>query len=129
MKAKIALIILDFTMPVMDGAEVFDELQLIDANVCVVLSSGFTEQGKVRNLLAKGLRGFIPKPYTPHKLLLQVNATLNALKGQKLFAYHPRLYATASSFIAKRAAMNPADKEKSVIAGNSSSPGRGAWQR
>ena len=83
LKEKISLIIMDFTMPIMDGSEVFDELRLINPRVCVVLSSGFTEQEKLRGMLARGLRGFIPKPYTQQKLLLQVRTTLDTLKSEK----------------------------------------------
>ncbi|MDP9291557.1 MAG: response regulator, partial [Verrucomicrobiota bacterium] len=79
---KIALIILDFTMPIMEGSEVFTELQAIDSAVPVMLSSGFTEHQKLRWMLAKGLRGFIPKPYTQEKLLLQVRSTLDALQSE-----------------------------------------------
>jgi CheY-like chemotaxis protein len=73
----IDLVILDYTMPVMDGAEVFNELRLIDPNVAVVLSSGFTEQEKLRWMLSKGLRGFVPKPYTQQRLLHQIRLTLH----------------------------------------------------
>lgn len=79
---RIDLIILDFTMPIMDGAEVFDELRAINPRVPVVLSSGFAEQEKVKAMLAKGLRGFMPKPYTQQKLLSQVRSTLDALKNE-----------------------------------------------
>lgn len=80
---QIDLIILDFTMPIMDGSEVFNELREINPKVPVVLSSGFTEQDKLRWMLAKGLRGFIPKPYTQEKLLLQVRSVLDALKNER----------------------------------------------
>jgi CheY-like chemotaxis protein len=79
---EVDLIILDFTMPIMDGADVFTELRLINPQVPVMLSSGFTEQQKLRWMLAKGLRGFIPKPYTQQKLLLQLRSTLDALKSE-----------------------------------------------
>jgi len=79
---QIELVILDFTMPIMDGAEVFSELRMINPQVPVVLSSGFTEQDKLKWMLAKGLRGFIPKPYPQQKLLLQVRSTLDSLKGE-----------------------------------------------
>lgn len=78
---EISLVILDFTMPIMDGSEVFEELRMINPQVAVVLSSGFTEQDKLRWMLAKGLQGFIPKPYTQQKLLLQVRSVLDAVKG------------------------------------------------
>jgi CheY-like chemotaxis protein len=83
LKDEIMLVILDFTMPVMDGADVFAELQLINPKVPVVLSSGFAEQEPLRNMLSHGLRGFIPKPYTQQKLLTQVRSTLDALNAER----------------------------------------------
>jgi CheY-like chemotaxis protein len=83
LEKEIQLVILDFTMPIMDGSEVFSELRMINPQVPVVLSSGFTEQDKLKWMLAKGLRGFIPKPYTQQKLLLQVRSTLDAMKSER----------------------------------------------
>ena len=83
LRDEIALIILDFTMPVMDGSDVFHELIEINPKVPVVLSSGFAEQGRLQSMLARGLRGFIPKPYTHQKLLSQVRSTLDALGAQR----------------------------------------------
>ena len=83
LRDQISLIILDFTMPVMDGADVFEELREINPQVPVVLSSGFAEQDRLRAMLAKGLRGFIPKPYTQAKLLAQIRATLDAMQMEK----------------------------------------------
>ena len=75
---QIGLIILDFFLPVMDGDAVFEELKAINPSVNVVLSSGFAEQNKIGAMLAQGLRGFIPKPYTREKLLEQVRSTIEA---------------------------------------------------
>jgi CheY-like chemotaxis protein len=77
---RIGLVILDFFLPVIDGDAVFDELRAVNPNVSVVLSSGFAEQTKIRALLARGLRGFIPKPYTRERLLEQVRSTLDAAR-------------------------------------------------
>ena len=77
---QVALVILDFTLPIMDGSEVFEELRKIKPNVAVMLSSGFAEQEKVRAMLSQGLRGFLPKPYTQEKLLAQVRSTLDAIR-------------------------------------------------
>jgi CheY-like chemotaxis protein len=77
---QIGLVILDFFLPVMDGDAVFDELRALNPDVAVVLSSGFAEQGKLGNMLAQGLRGFIPKPYTREKLLEQVRSTLDSAR-------------------------------------------------
>jgi len=76
----IGLVILDFFLPVMDGDAVFDELRALNPSVDVVLSSGFAEQSKIAAMLAQGLRGFIPKPYTRAKLLEQVRSTLEAAR-------------------------------------------------
>lgn len=78
MKEQIALIILDFFLPVMDGDAVFDELKAINPRVQVVLSSGFAELTKLGSMLARGLCGFIPKPYTSAKLLDQVQSIIAA---------------------------------------------------
>ena len=76
MGKKIALIILDYFLPVMDGDAVFDELKAIDPEVQVVLSSGFGEQATLGGMLARGLRGFLPKPYTHEKLIEQIRSIL-----------------------------------------------------
>lgn len=76
----IGLVILDFFLPVIDGDAVFEELRAINPKIDVVLSSGFAEQSTLSNMLAQGLRGFIPKPYTREKLLSQVRTTLDAAR-------------------------------------------------
>ena len=77
---QVRLVILDFFLPVMDGDAIFDELRALNPRIKVVLSSGFAEQGKLNAMLAQGLRGFIPKPYTSEKLLEQVRSILDAEK-------------------------------------------------
>ncbi len=83
LKDEVDLVILDFTLPIMDGSEVFDALRKITPTVAVMLSSGFAEQDKVRAMLSQGLRGFLPKPYTQEKLLAQVRSTLDAIRTGK----------------------------------------------
>ena len=78
MGGKIDLVLLDYFLPVMDGDAVFDELKAIDPKVRVVLSSGFAEQAKIGSMLARGLHGFIPKPYDREKLIEQIRSVLDA---------------------------------------------------
>jgi CheY-like chemotaxis protein len=75
---SITLVILDYTLPIMNGAEVFAELQAIDPKVAVMLSSGYSEQKDVKDMLKRGLHGFLPKPYSVEKLLSSVNASVAA---------------------------------------------------
>jgi len=56
-------IILDMTMPRMNGEACFDALHKIDPNVPVILSSGYSEEDAMARFQSKGLAGFIQKPY------------------------------------------------------------------
>jgi CheY-like chemotaxis protein len=82
MGKRIGLVIVDFFLPIMDGDAVFDELKAINPNINVVFSSGFAEQSKLASMLARGLRGFIPKPYTREKLLEQVGSIIESAREQ-----------------------------------------------
>ncbi|MFZ4855539.1 MAG: response regulator [Desulfuromonadaceae bacterium] len=58
-----AVIILDLTMPHMDGEQCFRELRQIKPDVKVIMSSGYNEQEVTQKFVGKGLAGFIQKPY------------------------------------------------------------------
>jgi PAS domain S-box-containing protein len=62
-KDQIILVILDLTMPNLDGVKTFKEMQRKKLTVPVILSSGFTEQEAIRRFKFEGLSGFIQKPY------------------------------------------------------------------
>ncbi|GFE59426.1 PAS domain S-box protein [Geobacter sp. AOG2] len=59
----IAFVILDLTMPHVDGEECFRELRRINPDVKVIMSSGFNEHEVTQKFVGKGLAGFIQKPY------------------------------------------------------------------
>ena len=59
----IALVILDLTMPHMDGEQCFRELRQLKPDVKVMMSSGYNEQEVTQKFAGKGLAGFIQKPY------------------------------------------------------------------
>ncbi|WP_224981546.1 ATP-binding protein [Geomonas agri] len=60
----IRLVILDLTMPHMDGDQCLSELKKIDPNVQVVMSSGYSELELQRKFSGQHVAGFIQKPYT-----------------------------------------------------------------
>ena len=66
---EIQAVLLDMTMPEMDGATAFGELQRIRADVPVVLSSGFNEREVTQRFVDRGLAGFIQKPYRADELV------------------------------------------------------------
>ena len=76
---QIQLVILDFNMPGMDGFVLFGELQLINPQVVAVLTSGVIQEEKLKEMMGKGLRGFMQKPLTQQKLLQNVRAILDAV--------------------------------------------------
>ena len=62
-KSEIDCVLLDLTMPSMNGGEVFRTLRAIKDDVRVILSSGYNEAEIVERFSGEGLAGFIHKPY------------------------------------------------------------------
>lgn len=60
---RIVAVLLDMTMPRMNGEEAFAELRKLDPNVRIILMSGYTEQDATGRGMGEGLTGFIQKPY------------------------------------------------------------------
>jgi two-component system, cell cycle sensor histidine kinase and response regulator CckA len=61
--AEIVCVILDLTMPKMNGAVAFAALQAINPQVKVILCSGYDEGTASEQFVGQGLAGFIQKPY------------------------------------------------------------------
>ncbi len=59
----VRFVILDLTMPRMDGEECFHALCKLKSDVRVILSSGYSEQEITERLADLSIRGFIQKPY------------------------------------------------------------------
>jgi CheY-like chemotaxis protein len=76
------LVLLDLSMPFMDGEETFRRLLSINPNVVALLSTGFLAQAQERidRMQAAGLAGFIRKPHRPDELLARVHAILEDVK-------------------------------------------------
>jgi PAS domain S-box-containing protein len=65
---QIQCVLMDLTMPSLDGEEAFRELRRIDPNACVMLMSGYNEQDAIARFVGKGVAGFIQKPFTMAEL-------------------------------------------------------------
>ncbi|MBD3370750.1 response regulator, partial [Candidatus Fermentibacteria bacterium] len=61
---NIDLVILDLTMPEMDGVEAFTRIRTMSRDVPVVLSSGYTQQDVMHRFSGGRVDGFLHKPYS-----------------------------------------------------------------
>jgi len=73
---RFTFVLLDLTMPHLDGEETFRQLRQIRPAVRVVLTSGFNQQEAVTRFTGKGLAGFIQKPFELTKLMQVVRSVV-----------------------------------------------------
>ena len=71
---EIAAVMLDLTMPVLDGTATLTELRRVRADVRVLLMSGFTEHDALARFAGKGLAGFLQKPFRSDELRTALRA-------------------------------------------------------
>ncbi len=74
---EIDCVILDLTMPHMDGEETFREMRRVQNDVRVVISSGYNRQDVTRRFIGKGLAGFIQKPYRLSELTAKLKEVID----------------------------------------------------
>ena len=79
--ARISAALLDFRMPVMNGAEVFVAFQEVAPDVPVILMSGNLSDADVDGLKSRGLRAVVAKPYTRDGLLSTIRDVIDAGEG------------------------------------------------
>jgi CheY-like chemotaxis protein len=80
-KDSFDLVILDLTMPYVDGEACYREMRRLRPEVMVILSSGYNEQDIVKRFAGKGLAGFVQKPYTTDDLLAKVRKAFENRKA------------------------------------------------
>ena len=69
---EVSVVLMDMTMPKLDGEACFRELRTINKDVKVLLCSGYSELDATSHFSGKGLVGFIQKPYLPDALIAVV---------------------------------------------------------
>ncbi|MCF7810535.1 PAS domain S-box protein [bacterium] len=74
--AKIDCVLLDLTMPNMNGEETFREMKKIKNDARVILVSGYGEEKATERFTGKGLKGFLHKPYRPKELIDLIGSVL-----------------------------------------------------
>lgn len=71
------LIILDMIMPVMGGRDCFKKIRDIDAQIPVLIASGFAKEEHIKEMRKKGLNGFLNKPFRIEELSEKLSSFLN----------------------------------------------------
>ncbi|MFN7957323.1 MAG: response regulator [Holophagaceae bacterium] len=74
--AKLDLVLMDITMPQMDGLEALRQIHQLDPAKPVILSSGYTEHESIQDGAGDPAAGFLPKPYSIHDLYAMVSEHL-----------------------------------------------------
>jgi CheY-like chemotaxis protein/two-component sensor histidine kinase len=75
---EIQLVILDRTMPNIDGEQAFDEIRRIRSDTPIILVSGYSEERAAWHFIDRGLDAFLHKPFEPMALLERVRRILGA---------------------------------------------------
>jgi PAS domain S-box-containing protein len=77
----IDLVLLDKTMPDLDGEETFRAMKAIQPAVIAILTSGYQETEVTTPFLSNELAGFVQKPYLPETLAFKIKQALEPSKS------------------------------------------------
>ena len=83
-QARICLVLMDLTMPRMDGEEAYREFRRAGSMVPIILSSGFGQEEAFQRFRGRGLAGFLPKPYHFQDLVSTIRAALEGRDGNPM---------------------------------------------
>ena len=77
-RGEIILVLLDLTMPRLDGHQTFLALRALSPHLPVIISSGYDATQSLQSLEGPGLPSFLHKPYSIRELAQAVTAALGA---------------------------------------------------
>ncbi|MBT8363840.1 MAG: response regulator [Deltaproteobacteria bacterium] len=75
-QSEVNLVILDMKMPY-NGGKAFSQLKKINANVKVLIASGYAKDQQIREMMEQGCSGFIRKPFSINALSQKILNVLN----------------------------------------------------
>ena len=70
------LVIMDITMPVMDGLEALKQIRSQDPNANVIMCSAMGQEAMVVDALKQGAKDFIVKPFKADRIMKTVKSIL-----------------------------------------------------
>jgi DNA-binding NtrC family response regulator len=75
-QSEVNLVILDMRMP-FNGGNAFFQLKKIDANVKILIASGYAKDERIKEMMEQGCCGFIQKPFSIDALSQKIMNILN----------------------------------------------------
>ena len=68
-ETKPDLVLMDITMPEMDGIQALKKIKETDPNACVIMCSAMGQQAMVMEAIQSGAKDFIVKPFQAERVL------------------------------------------------------------
>ena len=75
------IVILDITMPVMDGLTALEYMRRVSPNSKVIMCSSIGQQQAVIRAIQLGAKDFVVKPFTPGRLLSAIRRAIGSTSG------------------------------------------------
>ena len=75
-RSRIRAVLLDATMPQLNGAEAFREMHQIDPGVKVLMVSGYSQEEAAEQPLSPSPSGFLQKPFRQEELTQKLRGML-----------------------------------------------------
>jgi CheY-like chemotaxis protein len=79
---EIVVVLLDMTMPEMNGQETFQEIRRVRDDVPVILTSGYHEVEATKGFTSEGLAGFLQKPFGADDLSAKLAEVFGERQGR-----------------------------------------------
>lgn len=79
--ASADLVLLDLGLPDIDGTDLLREIHLLGSLPVIVLTARSTTEDRIRGL-ELGADDYVTKPFSPHEVVLRVQAVLHRLSGK-----------------------------------------------
>jgi CheY-like chemotaxis protein len=76
-KMNIDLVVVDMIMPGMNGRELFDQMRAMRPSLRTLVSTGYSVEGEVSDLMKRGCNGYIQKPFSIKALAREIRRILD----------------------------------------------------
>ena len=68
-EGRFDLVVLDLSMPDVNGAECFRRIRALDADAAVLICTGYGAEDQTAQMLEAGAKGILRKPFEPSELV------------------------------------------------------------